>query len=571
MSLVSLVAVALLAVLPLRDDMLGDRQARLQALTDVAVSTIDRYRSLERAGALSRSEAQRQAITAVAALNYEGSNYFWINDLDAFIVYHPSDAINQTDQSTFEDALGKRIFLAFVDVARRDGRGFVQYHFPRPGETEPLPKLSHVVRVADWDWVVGTGFYIDDLDAQTAAALRRIFAWVGLVAAIAGGCLVWLSRAVQGRVLALSRAMTRLSEGALDTPVPDTDRRDDLGAMARAAALFKDSAIEARRVERENRLSEERMRAAEAERLQEQRAREAEQQAREADQAEQARRDREAELQRLVTAFESRVRTIVERVVEASSGMAGEVATLQSYVQDNAEAAETTATLGRQTSEAVSTVSAAVEELAASTREISERTDKASQSAADAVAQGERTNSGMTRLSEAGERITEVVGLIQDVAEQTNLLALNATIEAARAGEAGKGFAVVAGEVKALAGQTARATEEIRAQVAAMRAATGEAVTAIGSMHGTIADIDSEAQAITGATSEQDASTQEIARTMTETQSNTQQLTDRMEAMRAGANTALGASTECANAADSLGRLAEDLRTAVDAFVRDLS
>jgi methyl-accepting chemotaxis protein len=215
-------------------------------------------------------------------------------------------------------------------------------------------------------------------------------------------------------------------------------------------------------------------------------------------------------------------------------------------------------------------VAGAAEELSASVAEISRRVDQSSQIAGKAVAEAEHTNARVKSLAEAAQKIGDVVQLITDIASQTNLLALNATIEAARAGEMGKGFAVVANEVKSLANQTAKATEEIGAQISAMQSATGEAVQAIAGIGTTIAEINHIASDIAAAINQQGAATQEIARNVQDAASGTEQVSSNIGSVTQAATETGHASEELLDAAQSLAVETERLRSEVTSFLTDV-
>ncbi|WP_029010948.1 methyl-accepting chemotaxis protein, partial [Azospirillum halopraeferens] len=215
----------------------------------------------------------------------------------------------------------------------------------------------------------------------------------------------------------------------------------------------------------------------------------------------------------------------------------------------------------------VQTVAAASEELGSSITEISRRVSESARISRDAQGAAERTNTTVEGLATAAQRIGDVVSLIQNIAGQTNLLALNATIEAARAGEAGKGFAVVASEVKALANQTARATEDIAAQIAEIQAQTGGAVTAIRDIGKTISDVNEIAGTIAAAVEEQAAATQEIGRNVQQAACGTQEVSDNITGVSTAAREAGTAAAEVLSAANRLSQEAGTLRTEVDGFI----
>ena len=279
--------------------------------------------------------------------------------------------------------------------------------------------------------------------------------------------------------------MNRLSGGEIDVTIPGSERRDELGTMAGAVDVFRRSMIEARSM-RETQEASKQQTELEKKTLQRQMA------------------DR----------FETDVKSVVAAVAQATTDMqrvAGEITTSVNGTSQRAAAA---AAASDEASGSVNAVAAATEELASSVAEIGRQVTHSSQVAENAVVKAGQTTEMVSSLASAAEKIGDVLRLIGAIASQTNLLALNATIEAARAGEAGRGFAVVASEVKELASQTAKATEEIAGQVAAIQSATGDCVTAIGGISDTIREISGIATTIAAAVEQQDSATREIARSV---------------------------------------------------------
>ena len=358
---------------------------------------------------------------------------------------------------------------------------------------------------------------------------------------VALGLLGWIAVAQVARPLArMTGLMGRLASGDLAIEVPATDRRDEVGALAQALKIFKENAIAAQDFE-----------AAQA----------AERQRREA---------RALAIEAHIGKFEQSVESTLGAFTAASEQMRASSSNIATIADTTGGQAATVMAASDQAAQNVQTVASASEELSASISEISAQVANSAGIAGTAVKEIEATDTTVQSLSEAAVRIGEVVRLISDIASQTNLLALNATIEAARAGEAGKGFAVVASEVKALATQTARATDEIAGQIADIRTATERVVGAIGAIGGTIARVSEISSSIASAVEQQSAATQEISRNTQEAATNTAQVRENI----VGLNRLTGESRTAAvgelESAEEIRRQAELLGSEIHGFLSEI-
>jgi methyl-accepting chemotaxis protein len=380
-------------------------------------------------------------------------------------------------------------------------------------------------------------------EAMTVSALSKQILIGSALGAIALGIgLAWvIGNGISGPINNMTAAMKRLAGGDLSTDVPGVGRGDEIGSMAEAVQVFKDNAVEVRRLEAEQRETEERA----AER-------------------------RKAEMQKLANEFESSVGVIVQGVAGASTEVEASADTLAEQSSRAKNTAENVASTSTQAASNVQTVAAAAEELSASIIEISNQVDQSTQIAGRAVVDSERANSMIQGLAESAQRIGEVISLITEIAEQTNLLALNATIEAARAGDAGKGFAVVASEVKTLASQTGKATEEISAQIGDIRDATQNAVKAINDITNTINEINSITTTVASAVEEQGTATQEIARNIEQAAQGTQRVSSDMSSILDVAQSSGESAADMQGAARELSEQAEKLRSQVDHFINEV-
>ncbi len=278
-------------------------------------------------------------------------------------------------------------------------------------------------------------------------------------------------------------------------------------------------------------------------------------------------RAKDSRLRNSATTFERDVATSVGVVASASTQLRATAQSMAASAEQTSHQATAVAQAADQASENVQTVAAAAEQLSASIHEISRQVTQSTEIANSAVSEAGRTNQMVQGLTEAAQRIGEVVKLINNIASQTNLLALNATIEAARAGEAGKGFAVVANEVKSLANQTAKATDEISVQILAVQNATKEAVVAIGGIGGTIGKMSEIAAAIAAAVEEQGAATQEIARNVHQAAIGTGQVLSNIGGVTAAAKGATTAAHDVLSAAGELSVQSEKLSSDIDSFL----
>jgi methyl-accepting chemotaxis protein len=383
----------------------------------------------------------------------------------------------------------------------------------------------------------------DTTEYEAAASSSQRNLMLGTAAILAGAVLLafLLGRGLSRPLAAITAVMNQLSSGDTAVTIPGGDRKDELGTMAVAVDVFRRNMIEARDLR----------------------------EAQEAAKA-QAELEKKALQRQMADRFEADVKSVVGAVAQATQDMqrvAGEITT---SVNGTSERASAAAAASEEASASVNTVAAATEELASSVAEIGRQVTHSSGVADDAVAKAGQTTEMVGSLAAAGEKIGDVLRLIGAIASQTNLLALNATIEAARAGEAGRGFAVVASEVKELASQTAKATEEIAGQVAAIQSATGNCVTAIGGISDTIREISGIATTIAAAVEEQDSATREIARSVQQAAAGTSEVSVNVAGASEAADQSRALADNVLVASGELGQHAAALFKSVDSFLAGL-
>jgi len=371
---------------------------------------------------------------------------------------------------------------------------------------------------------------------RTGTAIVIAVSTAGVVAALLVGWL-YVGRNVLRRLLSLQQAMRRIAEGELDAEVAGEAAKDEIGEMARALAVFKQNAVEASRLSAEQKVEQ------------------------------QQKEMRHQTVEGYIHAFEGSIGEILETVSSASGELQTTAQSMSVTAEETERQSTAVAVASEEASTNVQTVATAAEELSSSIAEISRQIMESTRITAQAVDETDRTNEQIKGLASAAQSIGEVVKLISDIAGQTNLLALNATIEAARAGEAGKGFAVVASEVKSLASQTAKATEEIGSKIAEMQTATAQSVDAVHSIAQTMARINEIATTIASAVEEQSAATQEIARNVQQTSAATTEVSSNIVGVSKAANDTGAASTQVLQAADELSKQSGVLRGQVDDFL----
>ncbi len=424
-----------------------------------------------------------EAKAEIANLRFgpDGNDYFFIINTDYQMVMHPiKPSLNNTSMKDFRDPEGKALFREMVEVCEKDGHGFVNYLWPKPGEEKPVAKLSYVQLFKEWGWIVGTGIYIDDIDKAMAEQDKGVHAILNqqklLIASIVaamvlavGGLIIFLATRIAKPIRKADAFFRDISEGEGDlTSRLIVKSRDELEDMAKSFNTFAD-----------------------------------------------------------------KLQGMIGYIAKESVGINDSAGTLQGISTGLATVAEDT--LNKSTSAAsaveemstnmhlvagsmddaaanVNAVASAIEEMTSTINEIAEISEKARAITDNAVAQAANASVSVDELGSAAQEITQVLETITEISQQVDLLALNATIEAARAGEAGKGFAVVANEIKDLAKQTAQATDQIKQRIESIQRTTKATVSVIADI-GTVVGENSEiVNTIATAVEEQSVTAEEISK-----------------------------------------------------------
>ncbi|HEX2942679.1 MAG TPA: cache domain-containing protein [Rhodopila sp.] len=539
--IVASIAASAVQLVTLRNTILEDRRISIRSQVESAVALVNSFVAEAQSGHMTQTEAQDRAKLAVRSMRYEKGGYFFIYTYDGkSLVNGGRPDLEGTNMLNARDADGIRMNAELIAAARRGG-GYVGYKWPRPGQTTPSPKVGYAEAINAWQWMVGTGVYIDDVDqAFWHHALDVSYRSVGVLLFLVL-CAWPVARSIVRPMRALTAAMVRLAGGDTAAEVPSADSQDEIGDMARAVLVFRRSMIDAETL----RAEQEQQKAAVA-------------------------AAQQSALRRMADTFEGQVGGVVRAVGAAANEMEATAKSMSRTVDVTNERSAAAAEATTRTSADVQTVASATEELATSIQEISQQVAHAATVTSRATEDAKRTNTVVGALTGNAERIGEVVQLIGNIARQTHMLALNATIEAARAGEAGKGFAVVASEVKTLANQTAQATGEISQQITAIQQASREGADAIRGIAATIGEIDSIATAIAAAIEEQGAATREIARSVQNAARSTEEAGENVARVTDAAAGTGSAANEVLGAAESLARHAEQLSHEVTSFLAEV-
>ncbi len=557
----------MLSNLAIRTKIVGGFAAALVCTIGLGLFALQRLGAMDHTSAVIRSVAlpRTQSLDDIA---YQTMRY---RQLEADAALAPDPDARRSDEATLArvgDAANKA-FTAYEGLLRQDEdrRQVAGLRHAWTGYVEQDGKYFSALHASDVDGAIGlylgdmrSGFTLfrsalhAEMAQNTAAAAaasrheskvhasarRWILVAIGLAALV---CVVagWsLVRNIAVPLVAMTSAMRRLAGHDMGTIIPCAGRGDEVGRMAAALQVFKDNMEKADRLRAEK----------DAEHV--------------------AREKRNARIESLVGAFEQQIGRTVSVLAAASTEMEATASSMTENATHTDTQAVAVAQAAAESSSGVQTVAAASSQLAASITEINRQVVSSANLTGRAVGSVRRTDDTVRALSESAARIGKVVELITSIASQTNLLALNATIEAARAGDAGKGFAVVASEVKSLAQQTARATDEIAAQIAQVQQASSGAVEAIHEIGGLIEEVGAITNSIAAAVEQQGAATSEIARNVQQTAASTQLVTSNISGVSRAANDTGTAATEVLGAAGDLSRQAENLSAEVTRFIASI-
>jgi methyl-accepting chemotaxis protein len=522
----------------IQQEMLNARIDQTKAIVSVAKNMAGELKRQVDAGEMTKDQALAMFRKLGNAMTYDnGSGYLFSTDYNGITQLAPDPkqvGTNRMDVVTN----GRKLSQELLDGVRAKGEILLPYEYVKPGQDKPVRKIGYAVAVPGFDMYLGTGAYLEDIDAKL-----RPLAWLlGLstlaIGVISGGIAWFIGRGISGPLNQLRGRMEKLADGELKDEIPGIGRGDEIGKMAATVQIFKDNALRMRELEKAETETRERGAA-----------------------------ERRSTMESLAGDFERSVNGIVRSVSTAAAGMQTTAQSMTTTASDASARAANVSAASQSASGNVGTVAAAAEELSSSVTEISRQVGRSSEIASQAVTDAERTNATVQVLSTGAEKIGEVVKLIHSIAAQTNLLALNATIEAARAGESGRGFAVVASEVKALANQTAKATEEISAQVAAMQSSTSDAVAAISGITQTIAQMSEITVSISTAIDQQGDATREIARNIQQVAAGSNEISAHIGGVTTAATATGKAATDVLTNARELDNQSGMLRTAVDGFL----
>lgn len=402
---------------------------KTQHVVETALGVFTHFQALEAGGTLSREAAQQGALAVLKALRYGRNDYLWVNDLQPRMVMHPMNPkLDGQDLSTYKDPDGKALFNEMVVVAKNGG-GVVAYRWPKPGASEPVPKVSYVKQFEPWGWVLGTGVYLDDLQAEFRAQVWQT-AGVGAVIVVLMGVLIFLiQRSITRPLTSTVRAMASIASGEADlTHRLDTSGRDELSELGRHFNRFSEHLGEL--------------------------------------------------IRQLLTAAHS---------LDRHSGELGAIAAQsQRHSDTQTQQMDMLATAINEVTHAIQDVARHAEQASGEVQSAERRADQGQVSIQTSLHQTEGLSDTILQaakviesLAQESTQIGTVLDVIRSIADQTNLLALNAAIEAARAGEQGRGFAVVADEVRLLAQRTQKSTQEIHAMIERLQANSGAAVRVI--------------------------------------------------------------------------------------------
>lgn len=544
-----LVALLCISLFNLSSVMHRDIERSTRQAVEGARSIVVHYHAEQVAGRMTRAEAQAAALSAVKAMRYDGSEYFWINDLHPTMLMHPTKPeMNGTDLTNYRDPTGKTHFVEMAQIAKTKGAGFLSYKWTKPGQKEAQPKLSYVAGFAPWGWVIGSGVFIDRINSAIFEAALYLSALALAVMLLVAFCAHRIGRSISLPVEAVAGRMRALAAGDTASAIPGRDRHDEIGEMAAALETFRDAAIVAAE-------------------------REAEQQ-RVVDTvgtglAALARGHLDTRLgdsltgsfRKLGSDFDSAMGALndaMRAVVQSTGGIRSGASDISSASDDLSRRTEQQAASLEETAAALDQITATVRRTATGAAQANSTMAATRGDAEEGVRIVRQAVDAMGAIKRASDEISEIISVIDGIAFQTNLLALNAGVEAARAGDAGKGFAVVASEVRALAQRSANAASDVKSRILASGSQVevgvnlvGETGGALERIVGRIAEIADLVATIAKGADEQSSGLQQVNIAVSEMDSVTQQNAAMVEESTAAAR---GLADQAAALADHVDR-----------------